>query len=704
MTDDPVILFLVDDARRAGIAKASHHWLAAEAGFRSLVVPWRAVSVAAGATTVRGGYEIMARGARRRLRGRERVTPAVVVHRTPVSGACARLIGRLARAHPEALLSYHPCWKPISRKWTAELCFRDGETAGIRVPRPETHLVDKRRLVAELAPLGDERPLILKPSSGSQCRGVQLSRPGGFAAAAGRARRSRWPRFVVQELLQDCLLYRGLKVDLRLYALVSSFSPLRYTLYPGGVARLAAQAFDPAMPAEGLRALTGCSYRKRRRVRVENLPVGELLERLADDGVDVARFWARADAVVGAALACLALYPPLAGARLDGRFYLTGLDVLPLRRGDGCELAFLETNHYPQLNAWGDEVDRALWPVHRAWLEDLRSAPARGEQPAVALVAPGRGRNPELARIARALRPAAVVRPDEEVTAGAVLHFPASGHRDANAAVARRVADAARSGLATNAAGADARWGRKDELELLLRAYERATGRAVRRPETIVAAGPQIPAVVASFAARGLECIVKPANRSRGEGHAIVPAGASPVPAVRGGAVVQRLATAPLLIAGHKADLRCYALVDCGRPERSRRVGPAIVRLAPAPYIRGRADAEITNGAWRRRLGLPPATFLLERAPGIDEALVRRLAAGLDALTGDLLDAHRWWAGERGGRRVLLWGLDVLATPGGELSLLEINVHPRLFRGEPHCDAAVAEMLRTVYLPALAGS
>jgi hypothetical protein len=56
--------------------------------------------------------------------------------------------------------------------------------------------------------------------------------------------------------------------------------------------------------------------------------------------------------------------------------------------------------------------------------------------------------------------------------------------------------------------------------------------------------------------------------------------------------------------------------------------------------------------------------------------------------------------------RVLLWGVDVVASQtnrGIELYLLEVNVHPQLFRGCQICDRLVEDMLYDDYLPALLG-
>jgi hypothetical protein len=264
------------------------------------------------------------------------------------------------------------------------------------------------------------------------------------------------------------------------------------------------------------------------------------------------------------------------------------------------------------------------------------------------------------------------------------------------------VAAAGRRGVATNSVGADGKWGRKDGLEFGLRAYARTTGRTVPRPETVAAVEPQVRAVVDAFAARGVVCIVKPANQARGNGIRILTPGTTWETTSDGDVVVQQLLDDPLLVSGHKADLRCYALVDGTRRDTSRRVGPIFVRLAPEPYRRAVAAAEITNTSYRRRTGLPPAIYPLDAVTPLAPAARRALAARVERLVDEVLDARFAVAApDDGGHRVLLWGLDILPTAGGDVSLLEVNVHPQLFRGVRRCDVLVEQMLATTYAAAL---
>jgi len=371
--DRPVILFLHNWPARIRLQRASHHWLAAQVGFRAFVVSWRNVRVSEHGTMIRGGFEILAQRRKRRIRRWEPVEPRVIVHRKLIWGRSEALLARLAEVHPESVLSYHPLWKAISRKWTAETCFRSGEKAGLEVARPVTYLIEKQDLAACLQAVGQTRPLIFKPSAGSQCWGIRLTNPKGFSRTVAELERSRWTRYVAQELVRQPLLYHGKKFDLRLYVLVTSFHPLRLKVYREGVARIAARHFDPARPIDGLRELTGCSYRKRRHVRIENVPVTEVVGYLAKQGYRVQDFWERVDTLVHDVFSCLANFAPLAQeSDLARRIYLGGIDIMMVERGDSIQLLFLETNYLPQLNAWGVAVDRKLRAVHKSWLEDLR--------------------------------------------------------------------------------------------------------------------------------------------------------------------------------------------------------------------------------------------------------------------------------------------------------------------------------------------
>jgi hypothetical protein len=369
---DPVLLFLYDHQRRVSTRHAAHVRLASEIGFRTLIADWRDLRVSPTGTTVRHAREVGARGRLRAVASSLPVNPAVVLHRMLMRGRAMRLMRQLAAAHPRAVLSYAAPWRPISWKWPAELCFRTGERDGIRVARPPTYLIHTDEIADVLPRLSAEASIIFKPSTGSQCHGIRIATPETLPRVASALRRSRRGRYVAQELVADPLLYHGKKFDLRLYAIVTSFRPLVYRVYRGGVARIAARRFRGAAADDGLAALTGCCYRRRRHQRIENLPVEELLGYLSNSGYRVDDVWDRLDALMRDVFACLARHSSFdAVGSTAGRFYLAGVDVLLTHRHGVVQPLFLETNYVPQLNGWGPAVDDALAVTHREWLTDL---------------------------------------------------------------------------------------------------------------------------------------------------------------------------------------------------------------------------------------------------------------------------------------------------------------------------------------------
>lgn len=274
--------------------------------------------------------------------------------------------------------------------------------------------------------------------------------------------------------------------------------------------------------------------------------------------------------------------------------------------------------------------------------------------------------------------------------------------KDRQSLLARILEEAGRRGVVTNTPGFEGRLGRKDQLEYSLRAYRRETGRTILRPETVAALGAQVSCVRDSFHRRGKKCLLKPANRSRGEGILILPSVVDIEP--EAAVVIQELIQNPLIVKGRKADLRCYVLVDTADGAACRRVGPVFLRLAARPYRAGQEAAEITNTSYRRRHGWPSAIFPLKQVIGMGSR--QTILSQLNALVEELLRFRFWLARERNesARRVLLWGVDVLpAWVGKELKLflLEVNVHPQLFRGDALCDGLTEKMVMEDYLPVL---
>ncbi len=278
------------------------------------------------------------------------------------------------------------------------------------------------------------------------------------------------------------------------------------------------------------------------------------------------------------------------------------------------------------------------------------------------------------------------------------------------AVVAELLREAACRQVVTNAIDHDAAWGRKDQLEFTLRAHARFTGSPVPRPETYVSSPQQLPVILADFARRDLTCIVKPANGARGDDLHIVRPDSGDWPSAVGDdcLVVQALVEAPLLLRGHKVDFRCYVMIDTADRDACRWWPPLFARIAGLPYERGLADAEITNCAYRSRAGLAEGMFPLEDLDGLCPATRAALLDAVDALV-DAVIAARFLraqalapAGEP--RRVLLWGLDLIATEvDGAIAvhLLEVNVYPHLLIGSDTCDPAVEGILGRAYVDVL---
>jgi len=365
----PTILFLHGRASPRSHRRASHHALAVDAGFRSFVAGWRDLRVTASGLELRGGYEVLAGAERRAVTLPVTIEPDVVLHRMMIHKPAARALAQIATAFPGALMSYHRTWRRMSGKWHCEEALRAAEAAGPRVARPRTYLVRRCALATELEGVGATRRLIFKPSMGSMCRGIRLSEPATFTKIAAQLQHARWRRYVVQDLVDTPLLLDGHKFDIRLYVLVTSFHPLRMHVYHEGVARFAARALAPLQPVDRLSQLTGASFRKRLKLPVENAPLSDVLPRLAAGGLSTENFWPTVERTLHDVFAGLAARLPACG----GHFYLGGIDLLPQLRNGELELLFLETNYTPQLNAWGDSVDRALRDVHAGWLRHLRA-------------------------------------------------------------------------------------------------------------------------------------------------------------------------------------------------------------------------------------------------------------------------------------------------------------------------------------------
>ena len=277
--------------------------------------------------------------------------------------------------------------------------------------------------------------------------------------------------------------------------------------------------------------------------------------------------------------------------------------------------------------------------------------------------------------------------------------------------VDRIMIEASRRGAVSNALGSDRIWGPKHLQELRLRRYETTTGEVIARPKTYIARPHEIRKVLSMFARRGETCLVKPVFGQGGHGILVVRPGDFLAPSKRT-VVVQRLIPSPLLVEGHKADIRFYLLIDVNDECASDRVGPILVRRAAVPFFAGSLFAEITNTSYLLRLGLPPDVRLLDTVSEVHGWPRTHIITQLDSMARALVRAYFWNARNEPiansfvSNRRLLFGVDALvatAASGPSVYFLELNPFPALFRGLPDCDQAVDEMLARECLPALVG-
>lgn len=351
------------------------YWMARDAGFRSIVTRPAYLHVKNGTARVCGGFEALPEyGTRRLLCGEPVVPDAIMNYWIDMSPCRESLFGRLSEAYPEARLSYHPELKFINTKWGSELCFLAGEKKGFRVRRPETYLVAKQDLARELGPLGKRHPLIFKPAEGYQGRGIRISTPDTFHSVVEDVVRADAPRFVVQRVVDNAVRFDGRRFDVRVYALVKSLDPLEYSIFRGGIVRLAAEPESATTRATAMSTLTNCDYRAREGRTVDNLTIPGLLDALASRGQPVEDFWSRVDYLAEQVFRCFAAWKPLAKTPDLSRYFLvTGLDIMLVDTGRGIEPILIESNYGScAAKSFGPEaVDAGLKRTNSQWLEIL---------------------------------------------------------------------------------------------------------------------------------------------------------------------------------------------------------------------------------------------------------------------------------------------------------------------------------------------
>jgi hypothetical protein len=320
-----------------------------------------------------GGYGITGSGKKRNISRIERIVPNVIFHRNYLWGKSEELFIKLEETYSDILVSYHPCFLHFTRKSIAEYCFKEYENR-YYVQRPKTFLFNKTELLRNLKKIERSNTMIIKPSNSSCCDGIYIPTPDTLRYIKKQIERSHYYNYVVQEHVKEPVLYNGKKFDLRIYALITSFNPLTYTIYKEGVARIAAKKYEKIKLRDPLIALTGSTFRKRLGIEPENITITQLLKYLKENGYHIDDFWSKVDKVLGNVFRCLVLYCHKNKANMKRRFFLIGADLILENLdnlNDSFKIVFLEMNHVPQLENWGKEVDLALLSIHQQWLTDI---------------------------------------------------------------------------------------------------------------------------------------------------------------------------------------------------------------------------------------------------------------------------------------------------------------------------------------------
>lgn len=367
----PLVLFMTHQYL-PNVGDAELFTLASEAGFRPFVVPWFSVNVRDGNTHVGGGYELLPDGSKRPVVSWEHVFPDLIFHRMNMSVQQEELFNRLARANPDAVLSYHPELGFLNSRWGAELCLREGEKKGIALARPETFLIPDE-ISPRLQKAGELGPLVFKHFDVSQGHGIAVSSPETFQAALEEGLDGSPAQFVVQRMVENEVEVDRKRCELQVYAYVESFRPLSYTVYADAFVRLVAPPPKLKRGRAPLSTLMNRLWEGEGHRRDQRLTVTQALEKLRAKGLRVEGFWERVDAMAKRLFECFADWKPLASApNLHRLILLTGLDAMLVAGPEGVEPLFVGSHQTPLLHGFGPpEVDEKLLHVTRQWLARL---------------------------------------------------------------------------------------------------------------------------------------------------------------------------------------------------------------------------------------------------------------------------------------------------------------------------------------------
>jgi hypothetical protein len=257
----------------------------------------------------------------------------------------------------------------LDSKIELENCLRNYERrTGQHVSRPETLLCSE--ISSEDTQPANEM-LIIKPAHSGQCKGIEIHPRSAIMQLAEDASREIRKPFVAQKLVDNTFLYKGRRWDIRVHAMATSFSPLKYHLYPEGIAKTAGAAVKPGSMRleEWLNAESFLEGIK----PAENLPITNMLEYIKNQYFPLDGFWQRVDNIVRKVFEAMALQAEEKLIRLENSFLFPGFDFMVEREGEtDYRIVLLELNSHPGLG-WEPPISSALMPQFREWFSDLRT-------------------------------------------------------------------------------------------------------------------------------------------------------------------------------------------------------------------------------------------------------------------------------------------------------------------------------------------
>lgn len=364
----PVVLLIYPDV---WLPRRSQEWgplaaAAAAAGFDAVVAGWEALALRG--DLVRTGPCLVHRRDRPAIApvGALTARPRLVMTTWGVDGDRRpffdALIAATGARHTESwLLSW------LDGKAELELCLRAHEArGGARVPRPATTLSQE---LAEGAEPPDGDLVIVKPSRGGQCRGIEIVPRTAVPAFAREAAAGGRPHFVAQGLVDTMRLHKGRRWDARLHGLATSLVPLRQRTFHGGVAKTAGAAARPG--SADLDEWLNAESHLQDVQPAENLCLEEMMRLVVEDRALLGEFWERVDALVTGVFAAIAHAAESWRGPPERPVLVPGLDVIVTRGEDGApEPVLLELNSHPGL-AWEPHIAACLARHHRDLFAEL---------------------------------------------------------------------------------------------------------------------------------------------------------------------------------------------------------------------------------------------------------------------------------------------------------------------------------------------